>query len=135
MTGPVWISQICNKVKKADGDLCKIRDIQRSVMAFEQHFVERYGICLNEGMTLCSLKNVSKLSAGELGELLGLTPSNTSKVIASLEKKQLVKRTLSASDKRSMYFSLTPKGKELLSTINCDGLPMDATLKDLVCNE
>ena len=104
-------------------------------MAFEQHFAERYGICLNEGMTLCSLKNTAKLSAGELGELLGLTPSNTSKVIASLEKKQLVKRTLSASDKRSMFFSLTPKGKELISTIKCDSLPMDATLKDLVCNE
>ena len=64
-----------------------IRDIQRSVMNFESAFEKSYGICLNEGMALCSLKNVSKLSAGELGELLGLTPSNTSKVIASLEKK------------------------------------------------
>ena len=104
-------------------------------MAFEQHFVERYGICLNEGMTLCSLKNAGKLSAGELGELLGLIPSNTSKVIASLEKKQLVKLTLSTSDKRSMFFSLTSKGKELISTIKCDSIQMDATLKDLVCNE
>jgi MarR family transcriptional regulator, organic hydroperoxide resistance regulator len=115
--------------------LCMIRDIQRSVMNFESTFEKTYGICLNEGMTLCSLKDVSKLTAGELGELLGLTPSNTSKVIASLEKKMLIKRTLSASDKRSMFFSLTSKGKELLSTIKCDSLPMDATLKDLVCNE
>ena len=113
-------------------NLCKIRDLQRSVMAFEQHFVERYGICLNEGMTLCSLKNVSKLSAGELGELLGLTPSNTSKVSASLENKQLVKRSLGASDKRSMNFALTTKGRDLLVSIRCDEIDMSDLLKGII---
>ena len=68
-------------------NLCKIRDIQRSVMAFEQHFVERYGICLNEGMALCSLKNTAKLSAGELGELLGLTPAITFDVFDGVRPK------------------------------------------------
>ena len=63
--------------------LCKIRDVQRSIIAFEQRFVKRHGICLNEGMLLCSLHQSERLSSGELGELLGLTPSNTSKVIMS----------------------------------------------------
>ena len=57
--------------------LCKIRDLQRAVHQFESAFEKRYGICLNEGMTLCSLSKTGRLCPGELGELLGLTPSNT----------------------------------------------------------
>ena len=65
--------------------LCKIRDLQRAVHQFESAFEKRYGICLNEGMTLCSLSKTGRLCPGELGELLGLTPSNTSKVLRSVE--------------------------------------------------
>lgn len=104
--------------------LCKIRDIQRGIIAFEQQFVERYGICLNEGMVLCSIhkSSLGRLTSGEIGALLGLTPSNTSKVISSTEKKGLIKRMLGEEDKRQMYFSLTTKGEKLLSSINCDEL-------------
>lgn len=102
--------------------LCKIRDIQRGIMEFEQQFVERYGICLNEGMALCSIFKSEKkrLTSGEIGELLGLAHSNTSKVLASIDKKELVKRTLGKADKRQMYFSLTGKGEKLLSSIKCE---------------
>jgi len=74
--------------------LCKIRDLQRAVHQFESAFEKRYGICLNEGMTLCSLSKTGRLCPGELGELLGLTPSNTSKVLRSVEQKGLVTREL-----------------------------------------
>jgi hypothetical protein len=57
--------------------LCKIRDLQRAVHQFESAFEKRYGICLNEGMTLCSLSKTGRLCPGELGELLGLTQLNT----------------------------------------------------------
>ena len=60
--------------------LCKIRDIQRSVIAFEQLFEKRYGISLNEGMVLCSLTKSDRLSSGELGEMLGLTSDRKSVV-------------------------------------------------------
>ena len=48
--------------------LCKIRDLQRAVHQFESAFEKRYGICLNEGMTLCSLSKTGRLCPGELGE-------------------------------------------------------------------
>ena len=76
--------------------LCKIRDIQRAVNQFEQGFEKTYGICLNEGMALCSLLKAGSLSSGEIGELLGLTSSNNSKVIGSVEKKGLVERVISS---------------------------------------
>ena len=84
--------------------LCKIRDLQRAVHQFESAFEKRYGICLNEGMTLCSLSKTGRLCPGELGELLGLTPSNTSKVLRSVEQKGLVTRELCNEDRRQMYY-------------------------------
>ena len=97
--------------------LCKIRDLQRAVHQFESAFEKRYGICLNEGMTLCSLSKTGRLCPGELGELLGLTPSNTSKVLRSVEQKGLVTRELCNEDRRQMYYSLTQQGRELLRCV------------------
>lgn len=100
--------------------LCKIRDIQRSIMQFETNFQKKYEICLNEGMLLCSLSKTKQLSSGEIGNLLGLTLSNGSKVIKSVENKQYIERAMGTSDKRQMHFSLTPKGREFISKIKCE---------------
>ncbi len=51
--------------------LCRIRDLQRAVNQFEAAFEKRYGICLNEGMTLCSLSKTERLCPGELGGPVG----------------------------------------------------------------
>jgi DNA-binding MarR family transcriptional regulator len=112
--------------------LCKIRDIQRTVSVFESHFEKKYGICLNEGMALCSLYKTSPLSSGEIGGLLGLSSSNTSKVIASLEKKGLIERIIGTKDKRQMYFSLTADGKKLISGVRSDEIEMPALLKEII---
>lgn len=114
--------------------LCKIRDIQRSVMAFEQRFLECYGLSLNEGMALCSICQSSdrRLTSGEISEALGLTSSNTSKVIASIEKKELVVRALGQTDKRQMYFTLTPAGEKLLATIKCIDIEIPELLKTVL---
>lgn len=112
--------------------LCKIRDLQRAVILFETEFEKKHGICLNEGMALCSLMDTDKLSSGELSDRLGLTCSNTSKVIKSIEKKGYVERVLGDVDKRQMYFILTPKGKELISAIHCTDIEIPALLNDII---
>ena len=91
--------------------LCKIRDLQRAVHQFESAFEKRYGICLNEGMTLCSLSKTGRLCPGELGELLGLTPSNTSKVLRSVEQKGLVTRELCNEDRNCSLRSAAGRWK------------------------
>lgn len=112
--------------------LCKIRDIYRSIVSFELRFEERYNLCLNEGMLLCTLSGVKQLSSGEIAESLGLTASNASKVIKSAEVKGLIKRILGNKDKRQMYFSLTSEGKKLLSAIDCDLVGIPDLLKTLM---
>ena len=110
--------------------LCKIRDIQRAVNQFEQSFDKEYGISLNEGMALCSLLKQGCLSSGEIGELLGLTSSNNSKIMRSVESK--VERVMGTKDRRQMYFSLTPEGKELISAITCEQVEISPLLQKLL---
>ena len=112
--------------------ICKIRDIQRAIMQFETQFETQYGICLNEGMALCSLFKSEKLTSGEIGELLGLTSSNTSKVIDKIEKKGYVNRIPGKGDKRQMYFSLSNAGKNLISSIKCEDIEISDFISELV---
>ncbi|MDR0294623.1 MAG: MarR family transcriptional regulator [Prevotellaceae bacterium] len=113
--------------------LCKIRDIQRAVAAFERLFEKNYGICLNEGMVLCLLYKASPLSSGKIGKLLGLSLSNTSKIIVSMEKKGLVKRVMGTNDKRQMYFLLTTEGEKLILSVRNDDIEVSELLKGCFC--
>lgn len=98
-------------------DLCKIRNLYRAIVSFETDFQAEFSISLNEGMALCTLKSSECLSSGELAECLGLSFSNTSKVIKTLEKKDLLKRCIGKKDKRQMLFSVSLKGLALLAEI------------------
>lgn len=110
--------------------LCLIRDIYRSIREFEVHFQQRYGLCLNEGMLLCSLKKGNH-SSSEIAELLSLTNSNTSKVIKSVEDKGFVERILGKEDKRQMYFSLTEEGRKKLEEIESKEKEMNQVLQEI----
>ena len=63
-----------------------------------------YDLSLNEGMLLCTLLNTPKLTSSEIAEALGLSASNTSKVIRSVEEKKLITRLIGKEDKRQMRF-------------------------------
>lgn len=82
-------------------------------------------------MLLCTLKDNSGLTSGEIAEALGLTNSNASKVIGSAENKLLVNRNLDRVDKRQMHFSLTKKGSDLLNEMNCDDMPLPDILTEI----
>ncbi len=111
--------------------LCKIRDIYRSIAEFETRFEKTYGLCLNEGMLLCGLSKEKKLSSGKIAEFLNLTPSNTSKVIKSVEEKGFIKRVMGNKDKRQMYFSLTNQCKEKIAIVKCTDAGIPEMLKPL----
>jgi DNA-binding MarR family transcriptional regulator len=84
---------------------------------------------LNEGMLLCTLSKSEQSSSGEIAACLGLTCSNTSKIIASAEKKGFIQRALGDNDKRQMYFRLTEKGREQLLYISKFELELPELLK------
>lgn len=112
--------------------LCKIRDIYRTIIEYESRFEKVHNLCLNEGMLLCSLSKNEKLTSGEIAKLLGLTNSNTSKVIRSVENKKLVKRAIGKNDKRNIYFSLTKEGWSKLESISCGEIEIPEFLESLL---
>lgn len=97
--------------------LCKIRDIYRAIAEFEGQFVQQYDLSLNEGMLLCTLLDTPRLTATEIAETLGLSASNASKVIRSVEGKKLITRVVGKKDKRQMHFALTLEGKNRILAI------------------
>lgn len=97
--------------------LCKIRDIYRAIAEFEGQFVQQYDLSLNEGMLLCTLLDTPRLTATEIAEALGLSASNASKVIRSVEGKKLITRVVGKKDKRQMHFALTLEGKNRILAI------------------
>ena len=71
---------------------------------------------------------------GPAGRVAGdLTPSNTSKVLRSVEQKGLVTRELCNEDRRQMYYSLTRKGRELLASVSCREVETPEILRDWLC--
>lgn len=109
--------------------LCKIRSLCRAITAFEKEMERVCHLSLNEGMLLCILSNEKLMTSGEIAEALDLTPSNTSKIIRSLEQKGFLHRDLGNQDKRQMYFSLTDAGTRQLDVIHSDELQIPDLLK------
>lgn len=116
------------------GLLCKIRDLQQEIRTFEHEFETQFGICMNEGMAICSIEQAGSLTSGELVRLLGLTNSNTSKILKSIEQKGLVKRLIGKSDKRQMNFILTETGKETIRKILSGELQLPEGLDKIIRN-
>ena len=92
--------------------ICVIKDIYKTLYQFEKTFSDVHEITINEAMLLYCLKDNQPKSAGTICEYIGLSNSRVSKVITSVENKGFIDRTMSKEDKRQMFFSLTPKGKE-----------------------
>lgn len=111
--------------------LCQIRDVYRAICEFESDFQQFYNLGLNEGMLLCSL-SIQKYSSHELADILGLSNSNTSKVIKSVEKKGFIRRIVGKDDKRQMYFTLTAAGHKKIESIKCAKFAIPESLKAVI---
>ena len=110
--------------------LCRIRDIYRAIAEFEVKFMQEFDLSLNEGMLLCTLLNTPKLTSSEIA--LGLSASNASKIIRSVEEKKLITRLVGKADKRQMHFALTPEGKNRITVIKNSTPEIPALLQEIV---
>ncbi|MCI2082180.1 MAG: MarR family transcriptional regulator [Bacteroidales bacterium] len=115
--------------------LCKIREIYKAISEYESKISRDYGLSLNEGMLLCCLSEHGILSASEIAGFLGLTRSNTSKVIKSAESKNLVQRALNDKDKRGMLFSITAEGEDDMKRLIADTNGIPEILRKMLDNQ
>ncbi|MDE5981118.1 MAG: MarR family transcriptional regulator, partial [Bacteroidaceae bacterium] len=109
-------------------EIRQIRQIYRAIVAMEQEINTQYGLNLNEAVLLCHLNDTEGMTSGEIAEMMELSCSNTSKVIASVEKRGYVHRRIGKEDKRNMQVALTAKGKEMLENMNGCSIPVPEIL-------
>ena len=103
--------------------ICAIKDIYKILYQFEKNFSEVHAITINEAMLLCCLKDNEAKSAGMICDYIGLS--------TSVENKGFIRRNINKEDKRQMFFSLTPKGKEKIQQMMQAELNMDSLFNQL----
>ena len=103
--------------------ICMMRDLYKALAEFEAQFEKEYDLSLNEAMILCALQEAKEeMTSTALSARTGMAASHTSKV----------KRALGKTDKRQMYFSLTPEGKERLKELNLEKVEVPERLKVVI---
>ncbi len=107
-----------------------MRELIRAMADLEAQLQKRYGVSPNEAMALCCISE-DRLTASKISDNVGLTPSNMSKVLRSLEKKGLVLRSMGDSDRRQMYFALSDDGLQLLRTIKTEDIEIPEFVRPL----
>lgn len=72
------------------------------------------GLTARQGLILLSCDLGEAGTAAELASLYGLEASSITRLVDRLEKKRLIERTRSRSDRRKSILKLTPRGKATL---------------------
>lgn len=96
--------------------ICQMRAVVVAMHTLEEELIQSTGIDLNEAMVICCIAD-GEVSATDIATAVGLRTAHTSKVIASLEGRQLLARRIDPTDKRRMLFVLTPAGQDMLQIL------------------
>ena len=72
------------------------------------------GLTARQALVLLSCDLEEANTMAELASLYGLEASSITRLVDRLEKKRLIERTRSRSDRRKTILSLTPQGKDAL---------------------
>lgn len=107
-----------------------MRELMSAMADLEAQLLSRFDLSVNEAMALCCI-SCDTLTASVISENTGLLPSNTSKVLRSLENKELISRSLGQVDRRQMQFCLTETGRLRLQRLKSEGVDIPEFLMPL----
>ncbi len=72
------------------------------------------GSSMTEIETVGHIARHRQIQPTELATLARITPQSMSQILTAMEKTGIIKKTPSTEDKRKVYISLSPAGRELL---------------------
>ncbi|HAR63654.1 MAG: MarR family transcriptional regulator [Candidatus Margulisiibacteriota bacterium] len=102
--------------------LCKLKSVFKAIYSCEQKLKQEVHLTINECLALCCVFNGER-NAGEIAGEIGISPSRISRILGSLEKKELIIRLVDENDKRKMIFELSLSGKtkmDMIKNVNMD---------------
>ncbi|WP_034886611.1 MarR family winged helix-turn-helix transcriptional regulator [Gillisia sp. JM1] len=101
---------------KLDNQICfPLYSVSRLITKAYKPFLKKMGITYPQYLVLMVLWEHSNLSINQIGEKLLLNTNTLSPLIKRMEKIDLLNRTRSTKDERSVRVELTKKGKSLKS--------------------
>ncbi|MEG0039604.1 MULTISPECIES: winged helix DNA-binding protein [Bacteroides] len=113
--------------------ICIMRDVYKALAQFETAFYQEYNLSLNEAMVLCCLEEAGcEITSTTIAERTEMGTSHTSKTLRSVEEKGLIQRSMGQTDKRQMYFSLTPAGKARLQELSLEKIEIPKQLRGII---
>src|ERR1043166_3024571 len=89
-------------------------EVVARVFEVQARAVSAIGLTTRQGLILLSCDLEEATTAAELADLYGLEASSITRLVDRLEKKRLIERTRSRSDRRKAILVLTRKGKAAL---------------------
>jgi Transcriptional regulators len=94
-----------------------LRDLLLAGMQFRVTVAEYFDIDLSASVALSHLSVRGPLSARELAELVGLTPSSMTALLDRLEAQDLASRGRHPTDRRKTALTITERGQQSLAQV------------------
>lgn len=102
-------------------------ELAERLRAFNRFFTERIGalddqhegldVTLGESRLLFTIRELESAHPGAVADRLELDLAYTSRLLGRLEDRRMIKRSVSATDRRQRVVELTAGGRRLLATI------------------
>jgi len=117
---------------KLSNQICfPIYSLSRLITKAYKPFLEKMGLTYPQYLVLLVLWEHGDLSINQIGEKLHLNTNTLSPLIKRMEKIELLNRTRSAKDERSVLVELTEKGRSLKT----HAAPVPRKLLDILISE
>lgn len=96
--------------------LVALRRVIRATDLHSKHLAKTSGLTAPQLLLLKTIRNQGEVTIGELARQMSLSQATVTTIIDRLEKRMLVYRERSLSDKRKVHAHLTDQGHEILQT-------------------
>jgi DNA-binding MarR family transcriptional regulator/N-acetylglutamate synthase-like GNAT family acetyltransferase len=116
-----------------------------AIRRFNRFFTRRIGVLregllhtpysLTEARILFEIANHDDLTASDLSRELGLDPGYLSRILAGLERRDLIEKTPSESDARRRLLTLTSEGRDAFSLLDARSREEVAEMLGELCEE
>ncbi len=98
----------------SDRVLIALRQIIRSIDIRSKRLVKQFGLTGPQLLILQEIAGAGEITASELAKAISLSQATVTGILERLEKRNLIARRRSNSDRRRVKVSVTPNGRQLL---------------------
>lgn len=103
-------------MEKIEEVLVALRRVIRATDLHSKHLAKTTGLTAPQILLLQTIRSKGRMTIGELAILMSLSQATVTTIVDRLEKRQLVSRERSTTDKRKVYALLTEDGLEVLKS-------------------